>query len=498
MGARTTPWFASNPPGPGWEITSRSSPFRRNFGQTAATQAGIDDASGDLIATLDGDGQNDPRDIVPLARRLVKEELDLIVGWRKSRQDGFLLRRFPSLLANRLIGRVTGVRLHDYGCSLKVYRTSVLRDRPPLRRDAPVHPGLVRGLHLTKTDRRGGCEPPSQGRRGIQIRHQPDLSCSPGPPLRPFLHAVLDPTGTFLRNHRPGLGGRGWLTLTYLAWVKFGLGEDIGTRPLLLVGIVLMIASLQFITTGVVAELLTRTYFESSRVKPYLVRITLVGVETRGQIPPRPMTNSFPELGFWPRKGPIFLVVLAIGLAFFQNLGNAPLFDRDEGAFSEATREMVESGNYVSTTLNGEPRYDKPILTYYAQAVGVALLGWTEWGLRLHSALAACLWVLVVWGFARREWDETTGWVAADSDRHVPLGDGHRTGGNRRRTPESLPDPDPHRPLPVLEGRSKSPPLPGFPMGRPGIPHQGTRSRGRSRWPQRFCWPSRGAGWVGI
>jgi 4-amino-4-deoxy-L-arabinose transferase-like glycosyltransferase len=106
-------------------------------------------------------------------------------------------------------------------------------------------------------------------------------------------------------------------------------------------------------------------------------------------------------------------VALAIGLGFFLNLGSAPLFDRDEGAFSEATREMVESGNYISTTLNGEPRYDKPILTYYAQLVGVTVLGWNEWGLRLHSALAAAAWVLVVWGFARREWDETTGWVAA-------------------------------------------------------------------------------------
>ncbi|MFH1766407.1 MAG: glycosyltransferase family 39 protein [Gemmatimonadota bacterium] len=124
------------------------------------------------------------------------------------------------------------------------------------------------------------------------------------------------------------------------------------------------------------------------------------------------MTHTFPELGFQRRRGPLLLLVLAIGLAFFQNLGSAPLFDRDEGAFSEATREMVESGNYVSTTLNGEPRYDKPILTYYVQAAGVALLGWSEWGLRFHSALAAALWVLAVWGFARREWDETTGWVA--------------------------------------------------------------------------------------
>ncbi len=113
-----------------------------------------------------------------------------------------------------------------------------------------------------------------------------------------------------------------------------------------------------------------------------------------------------------PTRGPRLLLALAVFLAFFVNLGGAPLFDRDEGAFSEATREMVENGNYVSTTLNGEPRYDKPILTYYVQAVGVALLGWNEWGLRLHSALAASLWVFFVWGFARRQWDETTGWAA--------------------------------------------------------------------------------------
>jgi 4-amino-4-deoxy-L-arabinose transferase-like glycosyltransferase len=121
---------------------------------------------------------------------------------------------------------------------------------------------------------------------------------------------------------------------------------------------------------------------------------------------------AYPELTPWARWRPILLLTLATGLAFFVNLGNAPLFDRDEGAFSEATREMMESGNYVSTTLNGEPRYDKPILTYYAQAAGVTLLGWNEWGLRLHSAIAATLWVFLVWGFARREWDEGTGLAA--------------------------------------------------------------------------------------
>lgn len=124
------------------------------------------------------------------------------------------------------------------------------------------------------------------------------------------------------------------------------------------------------------------------------------------------MTVDFPELRFRRSRGPYLLLAIAVWLAFFQNLGSAPLFDRDEGAFSEATREMVESGDYVSTTLNGEPRYDKPILTYYLQAAGVAVLGWDEWGVRIPSALAATLWVLVVWGFARRQWDETTGWVA--------------------------------------------------------------------------------------
>jgi 4-amino-4-deoxy-L-arabinose transferase-like glycosyltransferase len=112
------------------------------------------------------------------------------------------------------------------------------------------------------------------------------------------------------------------------------------------------------------------------------------------------------------RRGPLLLLLLAVTLAFFVNLGSAPLFDRDEGAFSEATREMLESGNYVSTTLNGEPRYDKPILTYWMQALGVGLLGWTEWGLRLHSAVAAALWVLAVWAFARRRWGEPEGWLA--------------------------------------------------------------------------------------
>ncbi|MBT8395542.1 MAG: glycosyltransferase family 2 protein [Gemmatimonadetes bacterium] len=246
--------------------------LQRNFGQTAATQAGIDAAGGSLVVTLDGDRQNDPEDILPLARRLINEDLDLVVGWRKSRQDGFLLRRLPSLLANRLIGRVTGVRLHDYGCSLKVYRTSVLRS---VRLYGEMH-RFIPGWFAASTSPKRIAE--------AVVNHRPRTAGKSKYGLGRTFRVLLDLLSVhfFMRYWtRPGhffgsigliFGGLGGLILTYLAWVKFGLGEDIGTRPLLLVGIVMVIAAVQFLTTGVVGELLTRTYFESSNAKPYVVR----------------------------------------------------------------------------------------------------------------------------------------------------------------------------------------------------------------------------------
>jgi len=246
--------------------------LRRNFGQTAATQAGIDAAAGELIVTLDGDRQNDPEDILPLARRLIKEELDLVVGWRKSRRDGLFLRRFPSFLANRLIGHVTGVRLHDYGCSLKVYRASVLQD---VRLYGEMHRFIPAWFAASTSPERISEE---------VVNHRPRVVGRSKYGIGRTFRVLLDLLSVhfFMRYWtRPGhffgsiglvLGGIGGLILAHLAWVKFGLGENIGTRPLLLVGVVLVITSLQFITTGVVAELLTRTYFESPRVKPYMVR----------------------------------------------------------------------------------------------------------------------------------------------------------------------------------------------------------------------------------
>ena len=251
--------------------------LQRNFGQTAATQAGIDAASGELVATLDGDRQNDPADILPLAGGLLEEDLDLVVGWRMNRQDGFFLRRFPSFLANRLIGRVTGVRLHDYGCSLKVYRSSVLR---AVRLYGEMH-RFIPAWFASAT---------SPGRIGEKVvNHRPRVAGKSKYGISRTFRVLLDLLSVhfFMRYWtRPGhffgsiglaFGTVGGVVLAYLGWVKFGLGEDIGTRPLLLVGVVLVIASLQFLTTGIVTELLTRTYFESTDAKPYLTRDVLGG-----------------------------------------------------------------------------------------------------------------------------------------------------------------------------------------------------------------------------
>jgi len=246
--------------------------LQRNFGQTAATQAGIDAASGELVATLDGDRQNDPADIPLLVQQLLDEERDLVVGWRKNRRDGFVLRRIPSVLANRLIGKVTGVRLHDYGCSLKVYRGSVLRS---VRLYGEMH-RFIPAWFASATA-------PARIAERV-VNHRPRVAGKSKYGISRTFRVLLDLLSVhfFMRYWtRPGhffgsiglaFGGVGGAILAYLAWVKFGMGEDIGTRPLLLVGVVLVIASLQFLTTGVVAELLTRTYFESSNVKPYVAR----------------------------------------------------------------------------------------------------------------------------------------------------------------------------------------------------------------------------------
>ena len=244
----------------------------RNFGQTAAMQAGIDAARGELIATMDGDLQNDPADIPRMVERLLGEDLDLVAGWRKNRQDDLLLRKIPSRIANRLIRRITGVRIHDYGCSLKVYRGSVIRQVK-----------LYGEMHRFIPAWVGGVTTPARIGEMV-VHHNARLYGSSKYGLSRTFRVVLDLLSVFFFMRfraRPGhffgsiglaLGLLGGLGLTILGWDKFVLGEDIGTRPLLLISIMAIIASMQFLTTGVLAELLARVYFESAEAQHYVIR----------------------------------------------------------------------------------------------------------------------------------------------------------------------------------------------------------------------------------
>jgi glycosyltransferase involved in cell wall biosynthesis len=246
--------------------------LRRNFGQTAAMQAGIDAARGSVIATMDGDLQNNPHDIVRMVRRLLDEDLDLLVGWRRERKDGFWMRRLPSLLANRLIAFVTGVKLHDYGCSLKVYRSMVLRE---VRLYGEMHRFIPTWMATVTSPERI---------REEEVSHFPRIHGRSKYGLSRTFKVLLDLLSMyFFVRFRASPGhffGRiglacsfaGLLALAWLAWLKLGLGEPIASRPLLLLGVLMVVIGVQFICTGIVTEMLARTYFEAGSARTYLVR----------------------------------------------------------------------------------------------------------------------------------------------------------------------------------------------------------------------------------
>jgi glycosyltransferase involved in cell wall biosynthesis len=258
--------------------------LRRGFGQTAAMQAGIDLARGTVIATLDGDLQNSPHDIVRMVRRLLDDDLDLLVGWRRARRDG-LLRRLPSRLGNRLIGLLTGVPLHDYGCTLKVYRAAVLRR---VRLYGEMHRFIPSWMAtLTSLDRIAEEEvshyPRRHGRskygasglaRGVKVLL--DLLT-----MAFFVRFRASP-GHFFGRIGLACGGAGLLVLAWLSWVKLGEGAAIAGRPLLLLGILLVVIGAQFVCTGILAEMLARTWFEAAGAPAYLVRETVGGTDDEG------------------------------------------------------------------------------------------------------------------------------------------------------------------------------------------------------------------------
>lgn len=242
--------------------------MRRNFGQTAAMQAGIHAARGEYIATLDGDLQNDPADIPRMIAEMEARDLDLLQGWRKQRQDEST-RKFFSRVANRLIAKVTGVQLHDYGCSLKVYRAEVLKQ---VRLFGEMHrfiPVWVAGV----------TSPSRIGETVVNHRAREYGVSNYG--LSRTFRVIVDLLAVvfFLRfRARPGhffggiglaFGAVGGLALTYLFFIKVFLGEAIGGRPLLFMAILFIVVSIQFLTTGVMSEMLSRTYFESTGKPAY-------------------------------------------------------------------------------------------------------------------------------------------------------------------------------------------------------------------------------------
>ena len=243
----------------------------RNFKQTAAMQAGIDAAEGDVIVTLDGDLQNDPVDIPRLVGRLLNEDMDLVAGWRHKRQDGLWLRKIPSRIANRLIGRVTGLRLHDYGCSLKAFRAETIKS---VRLYGEMHRFIPAWLATVTSPRRIDEEP---------VSHHPRTLGQSKYGISRTFRVILDLLAVyfFLRfRDRPGhfFGGAGLALssvgtgiLGYLGILKL-LGESIGSRPLLMLGFFVLLAGVQCILTGVLAETLSRVYLGSGDGSSYVRR----------------------------------------------------------------------------------------------------------------------------------------------------------------------------------------------------------------------------------
>ena len=265
---------AANEACAGISLPTRVVTMNRNFGQTAAMQAGIDAASGELIATLDGDLQNDPADIPRMVDYLRANDLDLLVGKRAKRKDGLILRLIPSWIANRLIAKVTGVKIRDYGCSLKIYRASIIRQVSLLgemHRFIPAwiasvtHPNRIGEIDVNHSPRQFG-----QSKYGISrtIRVILDLVS-----VLFFLKYRARP-GHFFGTLGLAVGAAGVVMMGVVMFSKLVVGEDIGTRPMFLLGGLAMLSSLQLICFGVMAEMLTRIYFDSSNKATYSVRET--------------------------------------------------------------------------------------------------------------------------------------------------------------------------------------------------------------------------------
>jgi len=243
--------------------------FRRNFGQTAGFAAGFAQARGDVVITMDADLQNDPMDI-PLLMAKIDEGYDIVSGWRKDRQDRFLDRRLPSMMANRLISNVTDVRLHDYGCSLKAYRRDVLqhvRLYGELHRFVPARASQAGG-RVTEVPVNPRARQYGKSKYGISrtIRVMLDLINVW------FLGAYSTRPIHVFGTLGFASAALGIVVGVYLSFLKIFLGQSIGNRPLLLLAVLLVVIGVQLVTMGLLGEMITRTYYESQNKTIYVVR----------------------------------------------------------------------------------------------------------------------------------------------------------------------------------------------------------------------------------
>lgn len=244
--------------------------LKRNYGQSSALQAGIDIAEGEYIVLIDGDLQNDPADIPGMLELAEKEDWDMVAGVRANRKDGMFLRKVPSKIANYMIRQSTGIKMKDLGCTLKIFKKEVLKDihiYGELHRFIPVLITLEGATRITQVDvnhrpRQFG---KSKYNLGRTTRVMSDLM------LMLFFKKYLQRPMHFF-----GMLGivtllAGVLIDLYLLVLKL-MGHDIWGKPLLFLGILLVVAGIQFFTTGIIAELLMRTYYETQQKKPYRVR----------------------------------------------------------------------------------------------------------------------------------------------------------------------------------------------------------------------------------
>jgi glycosyltransferase involved in cell wall biosynthesis len=242
--------------------------LKRNFGQTAAIAAGLAHSDGDVVVLMDGDAQNDPKDIPALLAELKKGN-DLVCGWRSNRRDPFLNRRLPSMIANHLVSWTTQVKLHDYGCTLKAMRRDVAKN---LKLYGEMHrfiPAIAyeRGARVAE----------------LKVNHRPRMRGDSKYGIARTMRVILDLlTVKFLISYstRPlhvfgvlGLssGGLGFVIAVYLTLQKLIYHESIGGRPLLLLAILLIFIGFQFLTMGLLAEMLSRTYHESQDKAVFVV-----------------------------------------------------------------------------------------------------------------------------------------------------------------------------------------------------------------------------------